>query len=53
MMQSGSTILLVTHASESIRLLCSRALLLDHGRILGIGTGDEISQMYTAFLQGN
>lgn len=35
---SGATVLLVTHAASTITQMCSRALLLDHGRRLFMGS---------------
>jgi ABC-2 type transport system ATP-binding protein len=50
--ESGCTILLVTHSLDMIRALCKQAMLLDHGKVLGIGSTEEISSQYTRSLPG-
>jgi ABC-2 type transport system ATP-binding protein len=44
--ESGKTILIVTHSMAQIEEICSRAVLLDHGRILADGTPAEVAAMY-------
>jgi ABC-type polysaccharide/polyol phosphate transport system ATPase subunit len=48
--ESGCTILLVTHSIEMIRSMCRQVMLLDHGRVLGIGAGEEITTQYSRLL---
>ena len=38
----GKTILLTTHYMEEAEVLCDRLAILDHGRILALGTVDEL-----------
>jgi ABC-2 type transport system ATP-binding protein len=40
--QAGRTIILTTHYMEEAERLCSRIGIIDHGRILGLGTLDEL-----------
>jgi ABC-2 type transport system ATP-binding protein/lipopolysaccharide transport system ATP-binding protein len=47
---NGATVLLVTHSPSSIETLCQNAILLDQGKIRNMGTGKEISQIYTNLL---
>ena len=38
----GRTIVLVTHALDTVRKVCDRAVMLDHGRIHAIGLPDDV-----------
>ena len=38
----GRTIVLVTHALDTVRKVCDRAVMLDHGRIHAIGQPDDV-----------
>lgn len=42
----GTTTLLVTHDSNTVEKLCSRAAWLDHGQIKAIGPSREVVNMY-------
>jgi ABC-2 type transport system ATP-binding protein len=44
--RSGKTIVIVSHAVESIRQFCDRAVLLDHGRIRSIGDANDVVRDY-------
>ena len=46
--RSGKTILVVSHNAATIEALCTRALLLNAGRVLGTGPVGEILQQYNA-----
>lgn len=48
----GVTILFVSHATEQIAMHCTRALLLDHGRLLEDGHPREVSNHYLDLLFG-
>ena len=39
---SGRTVLLTTHYMEEAEVLCDRLAIMDHGRILEMGTVDEL-----------
>ncbi len=43
---SGATIVLVTHAGATITQMCSRALVLDHGRRLFVGNPKSAVESY-------
>lgn len=43
---TGTTTLLVTHDMNSVISLCSRAALLEHGKILSIGPVDNVIKNY-------
>jgi ABC-type polysaccharide/polyol phosphate transport system ATPase subunit len=44
----GATVVLVSHALESIREMCDRVLWLDEGQIVGDGDPDEVVEAYRA-----
>jgi len=44
--KAGKTILLVSHALGTVRSLCSRCLLLNHGQILALGETEEVLAEY-------
>ena len=50
LIKGKSTVLLVTHSSSLIAELCTRAILLDHGKIISSGNGAEISDQYMSML---
>lgn len=44
---SGKTVILVTHSMADVEKYCSKALLLEEGKIKNIGRPDSISKQYT------
>jgi ABC-type polysaccharide/polyol phosphate transport system ATPase subunit len=46
MIERGTTILLVSHSLESVKKLCSRAVLLDKGRVAALGSTAEVCKVY-------
>ncbi|MCL2387268.1 MAG: ABC transporter ATP-binding protein [Defluviitaleaceae bacterium] len=46
LLSGGTTVLLVSHSITTIRELCSRAILLQSGQMVAVGTVDEICQLY-------
>ncbi len=50
--ESGATVLLVSHSIDTVRSLCQRALLLEHGNVLEIGSASEVSEKYHNMLFG-
>jgi ABC-2 type transport system ATP-binding protein len=40
--EQGRTIVLVTHALDTVRQLCDQAVMLDHGRVQAIGRPDDV-----------
>jgi homopolymeric O-antigen transport system ATP-binding protein len=47
MVESGLTGVLVTHDMTAVRRLCSRAIVLDHGKIAFSGSTEEAVECYT------
>jgi len=46
MLSGGTTVLLVSHSGEAIKKMCTRALLLEKGRMVCIGDVDEVCDIY-------
>jgi len=46
-MESGTTVLYVSHSMDSVRELCSRGILLSEGRVEFIGNTEELTLRYT------
>jgi ABC-type polysaccharide/polyol phosphate transport system ATPase subunit len=44
--ESRTTIVIVSHALESLRTLCDSAVLLEHGKLIGTGEPSEIIDLY-------
>jgi ABC-2 type transport system ATP-binding protein len=40
--EQGRTIVLVTHALDTVRQLCDQAVMLDHGRVHAVGRPDDV-----------
>lgn len=51
-LDAGMTLLLVSHDASSVRTLCQRALVLDHGRVAFLGASDEAINVYHAINSG-
>jgi ABC-type polysaccharide/polyol phosphate transport system ATPase subunit len=45
--QLGTTIVIVSHSMQTVQSFCSRALLLDHGKMVIVGDVAEVIQHYT------
>ena len=52
MREAGCTILFVSHSVEQVTALCTRAMLLEKGRLLEIGTPDFVTRAYHKLLFG-
>jgi lipopolysaccharide transport system ATP-binding protein len=44
--ESGTTVLFVSHNLKAVTEICKRAMLLDHGKIAAIDTTDEVVRKY-------
>jgi lipopolysaccharide transport system ATP-binding protein len=52
--RSHGTILFVSHDTESVLSLCNRAIWLEHGKVLKIGTAKEVAEAYLeAYFEAN
>ena len=50
LMGNARTMLVVSHGLGTIKELCNDAIWLDHGRLVGRGSADEIVDRYTDFV---
>ena len=46
MINNGVTVLLVSHSATTVRMLCSRAMLLEKGSVVALGSVDEVCEVY-------
>ncbi len=46
MMDTGVTVLFVSHNLEQVKRICNKAMILEHGKMLHYGTIDEIAPIY-------
>jgi ABC-type polysaccharide/polyol phosphate transport system ATPase subunit len=44
--REGRTVVLVTHELSAVNTYCDRALLLDHGRLMGDGSAADVTAQY-------
>lgn len=50
---AGTSVLFVSHDTETVRKLCARALLLQHGRVAMIGVAKDVCDEYERQLFGS
>jgi lipopolysaccharide transport system ATP-binding protein len=50
MKEEGVTILFVSHDSSSVKMLCEKGVLMNHGKILEVGTPKDVVNRYIALL---
>jgi lipopolysaccharide transport system ATP-binding protein len=48
----GTSILFVSHAIDTVKAICSRAILLDYGHLLADGHPDPVTDKYIALMMG-
>lgn len=46
MMDTGVTVLFVSHNLDQVKRICNKAMILEHGRLLNYGSIDEIAPIY-------
>ncbi len=51
LVDSGATVLLVTHALEQVERFCDEAIWLERGRIVARGSALEVLKQYEAFIR--
>lgn len=47
MIGGGTTVLYVSHSIESIKSICSKAVWLEHGQVVKIGSAEEVCNEYS------
>ncbi len=52
MFDKGVTVLFVSHNTAQVRRLCTKAILLDHGKIIANGDVDEVCDIYDRRVKG-
>ena len=45
--RTGQTVVLVTHSMDTVRDLCTRAMLIDNGKITHIGSVESVTERYS------
>lgn len=51
MLSGGTTLLFVSHDAEQVKKLCSRAVWLDHGKLMADGPSEEVCEAYKSALE--
>ncbi len=51
MLKGGTTILFVSHNTNQVKKVCRRAVWLDKGKMIDIGSSEEICDKYSKFLK--
>lgn len=46
LLDGGTTLLFVSHSAEQVRQLCSKAIWLDHGKMMAYGETEDVLQLY-------
>ena len=52
MFDSGVTVLFVSHSLEQVRRLCTKAMILEKGKLIAYGDIDPISEQYSKMIGG-
>ena len=50
---SEQTVVLVSHSTKQISKLCTRAVWLENGVVMGVGNAEEVASQYAQFLAAN
>ena len=53
MFDKGVTVLFVSHNTAQVRRLCTKAIILDHGKIIANGDVNEVCDIYDERVKGN
>ncbi|RME59690.1 MAG: ATP-binding cassette domain-containing protein, partial [Candidatus Dadabacteria bacterium] len=48
--QRGTTVVFVSHDISTVKMLCSEAILLEEGRVVGQGKAEEVAELYHKIL---
>jgi ABC-type polysaccharide/polyol phosphate transport system ATPase subunit len=53
MIDGSGTVIIVSHSQSFMSNLCDRIILIENGKIIGIGAPSEIYKMYNEILKTN
>ena len=53
MFDQGVTVLFVSHNTEQVRRLCTKAILLQKGKLIASGTAEEVCDIYDEMVEQN
>ncbi len=53
MFDNGVTVLFVSHNTDQVRRLCTKAILLEKGRLIASGSADEVCDLYDEMVEQN
>ena len=53
MFDQGVTVLFVSHNTEQVRRLCTKAILLQKGKLIASGTAEEVCDIYAEMVEQN
>ena len=48
MMNSGATVVFVSHSIEQVKQICKKAMLLDHGQMIEFGRAEDVCMLYSS-----
>lgn len=51
LIESGTTVLFVSHSLSQVQRICDKAMILDHGKMIAYGDIDEVSQQYEKIIE--
>lgn len=51
MMANGTTVLFVSHSIDQVKEICNKAIILEHGKIIGQGEAKQICDLYISLNQ--
>jgi lipopolysaccharide transport system ATP-binding protein len=51
--EQGTTLLIVSHSTDTINRICSKAILLNQGQLVAFGNAKDITQAYEKLLYGS
>ncbi len=51
--KAGKTIVFVTHAADSVRQICDKAFVLDHGKVVAFGAPGEAIRVFREYMMAS
>ena len=53
LMGHGATVLFVSHNNGAVKAICNKAVWLDHGRVVDVGSAEDICEKYEESMQNS